>query len=508
MKNLLNSVRIKRPGKNLFDLTHDVKLSMRMGTLVPTMIRDVIPGDKWQLSGDAMVRFAPLLAPVMQRFNCTMHYFFVPKRILWDGWEKWIMGDPAAPAHPYITVSESNHSIGDLLDYMGIPIPITGGANEIIDALPLYAYQFIFKEYYRDQNLQTGGTYELPKAINGDNTAVGNLLDLRRRAWEHDYFTSNLPFAQKGAAVSIPIGGDVVVKDPAIGFQGTHRSTSANAPLPGDVTNELTGEEVGGVPSYYDPQGSLEVAGTNVTINELRTSFRLQEWLEKAARAGTRYKEGLLSFFGVNSDDARLQRPEYITGTRTPVMISEVLNTAGIPDANPQGAMAGHGVGVTTGKYGTYYAKEHGFIMCIMNVQPTTTYQQGIDRMWTKIADRFQHFWPEFAHLGEQETLKREVVAFKSDGHETFGYLPRYTEYKVATSRVCGQFRDQLDYWHDGRIFDTSFPIELNSDFIECIPDNRIFAVENSETLDHLFCHVLHKVKAVRSMPKFGTPTF
>ena len=231
----------------------------------------------------------------------------------------------------------------------------------------------------------------------------------------------------------------------------------------------------------------------------------MQEWLEKNARGGTRYIESILSHFGVKSSDARLQRPEYITGVKSPVIISEVLNTTGEDGGLPQGTMAGHGIAVSSGKSGSYYCEEHGFIIGIMSILPKTAYQQGIPKQFLK-KDTLDYYFPSFANIGEQEVKNNELFAYTASAEDTFGYVPRYAEYKYMPSRVAGDFRTTLDYWHLGRIFETQ--PALNQTFIECKPENttRIFAVEDGT--DPLFCHVLNKIQAVRPMPKFGTPMF
>ena len=232
----------------------------------------------------------------------------------------------------------------------------------------------------------------------------------------------------------------------------------------------------------------------------------MQEWLEKNARGGTRYIENILTHFGVKSSDARLQRPEYITGMKTPVVISEVLNTTGESSGLPQGNMAGHGVSVGGGYTGKYYAEEHGYIIGIMSVMPKTAYQQGIPKNYLK-TDPTEFFWPSFAHIGEQEVQNQELYAFTNTATETFGYVPRYAEYKFLSNRVAGDFRTTLDYWHLGRIFNTQ--PTLSQEFLEMDTedmDARIFAVQSTE--DNLYIQVLNKIKAIRPMPVFGTPNF
>jgi hypothetical protein len=258
-----------------------------------------------------------------------------------------------------------------------------------------------------------------------------------------------------------------------------------------------------GANQLFASADNMEVQPT--TINELRRAFRLQEWLEKNARGGTRYIENILAHFGVKSSDSRLQRPEYITGVKSPVVVSEVLQT-GQSDTTPQGNMAGHGISVTSGRTGSYYCEEHGYIIGIMSVMPKTAYQQGIPKTFLK-NDPLDYFWPSFAHIGEQEVQVQELYAYTSNKENTFGYVPRYAEYKYMPSRVAGDFRTTLDYWHLGRIFDSE--PSLNQDFIECTPSatSRIFAVEDPDA-QKLYCHVLNKIKAVRPMPKYGTPSF
>lgn len=504
-KNLFNSIKLSNPKSNAFDLTHDVKLSLNMGELVPIMVTEAIPGDKFQISAESLIRFQPLVAPMMHRCDVSIHYFFVPNRILWDGWQKWIVNDPAAEVHPFIEIDEPIYNAFPLVDYLGLPKP-TGPAIKV-NAFPFAAYQSIYNEYYRDQNL-IPDTFE--KLASGSNS-IADYGDLRKRAWEHDYFTSCLPFAQKGAAVDIPLGKvELDPNWPGFPAENPKFVNSLGVQVTGDIMQDGTlgaqriySSGASGQAVAYNPNGSLEVQPT--TINDLRRAYRLQEWLEKNARAGTRYVENILAHFGVKSSDARLQRPEYITGVKSPIVISEVLNTTGIDGELPQGNMAGHGVGVATGKFGSYYCEEHGFIIGIMSIMPKTAYQQGVHRKWLKINDPFQYFWPTFAHIGEQEVFNEEIYVDTSNPGGTFGYVPRYAEYKFENNRVAGDFKTSLNYWHMGRIFDTE-PF-LNEEFINCNPTNRVFAVEDPE-VQKVLAHVLNKVTAIRKMPKYGTPTF
>jgi hypothetical protein len=500
-KNIFNSIQLKKPKKNFFDLTHDVKLSTNMGQLTPILTLEVVPGDSIELGCESIIRFAPMTAPVMHRMDVTMHYFFVPNRILWPNWEKFITnngpnGTGETIVAPYINYTDSAgfNDYKLFLDYMGIPPQSNGGADQLISALPFAAYQCIYNEYYRDQNLISPVDYKL---VDGSNqTNYPTLLSLRNRAWEHDYFTASLPFAQKGAAVDIPLG--------AVNGDANIYSNVGNTTLSGSSGDPaMIGDTNAGFTDLWAQTDGLTVEPT--TINDLRRAYRLQEWLEKNARGGTRYIESILSHFGVKSSDARLQRPEYITGVKTPVVISEVLNTSGTEGELPQGNMAGHGIAVSSGRSGSYYAEEHGYIIGIMSVMPKTAYQQGIPRTYMKL-DPLDYFWPSFANIGEQEVKLAELYAYTNNSQDTFGYVPRYAEYKYMPSRVAGDFRTSLDYWHLGRIF-ANEPT-LSQEFIECTPSDteRIFAVTDPDA-QKLYCHVLNKIKAVRPMPKYGTPT-
>jgi hypothetical protein len=503
--NLFNSIKLQRPKKNVFDLTHDVKLSADMGNLTPILTLECVPGDKFDIGCESLIRFAPLTAPVMHRMDVSMHYFFVPNRILWDNWEKFIVDASTELAIPKLRVSDEIPAAEKkFVDYMGVPPVPTGGTYRDINAFPFAAYQCIYNEYYRDQNLQAPINYKLTDGNNGPTFArVRELMSLRNRAWEHDYFTSSLPFAQKGAAVDIPIGlveGDLPV------YLNSASGTSLNG-TPSSVNVAAQGGRTD-VPadSLYADTSNAEIEPT--TINDLRRAFRLQEWLEKNARGGTRYIESILSHFGVRSSDARLQRPEYITGVKTPVVVSEVLNTTGQTEGLVQGNMAGHALSISSGKSGSYYCEEHGYIIGIMSVMPKTAYQQGIPKTYLK-NDTLDYYFPSFANIGEQPVQQQELYAYTAQKEDTFGYVPRYAEYKFMPSRVAGEFRTSLKYWHLGRIFETE--PNLNSTFIECKPEDttRIFAVPDVEDgEDPLYCHVYNKIQAVRPMPKYGTPSF
>ena len=484
-------------------------MSMKMGNLTPVLVTECVPGDSFQIGCDSLIRFAPMVAPVMHRMDVSVHYFFVPNRLTWENWEKFIVDANTPLVAPYYQLGSGFATNPVLepclkfLDYMGVPPISATGVSTNINALPIAAYNAIYNEYYRDENLVPEIDYKLTDGVN--NVSVANLIEklsLKKRAWEHDYFTASLPFAQKGTAVDIPIGS--IDNDVAVNWnslENAHTSVTYDT-----INSQVIGSSAGistlGTPEMIAKTSDIDIQPT--TINDLRRAFRLQEWLEKNARGGTRYIENILMHFGVRSSDKRLQRPEYITGLKTPVIISEVLNTSATA-AEPQGNMAGHGVAVSTGKYGNYFCEEHGYIIGVMSVMPQPAYQQGIPKTYLK-NDPLDFFWPSFAHIGEQPVQNQELFAYTATKEDTFGYVPRYAEYKYQPSRVAGDFRTVLDYWHLGRIFATQ--PALNQAFIECDPEQveRIFAVQDGE--DNLYCQIMHKIKAVRPMPKFGTPNF
>jgi hypothetical protein len=275
-----------------------------------------------------------------------------------------------------------------------------------------------------------------------------------------------------------------------------------------DINGDL--RDAGGAtnsPINIDNSGSMVAKTSELTaeaadINSLRRAFRLQEWLERNARGGTRYIESILAHFGVRSSDARLQRPEYLGGSKGKMVISEVLSTA--ETTLPVGNMAGHGISVSGGNQFQYNVEEHGWIIGLISVTPDTAYQQGLHRSLNKF-DRLDYFWPTFANIGEQEVKAKELYGDAVNGGDTFGYVPRYAEYKYLNSRVAGEMKTSLDYWHLGRIF--AAEPNLNGDFIACEPSTRIFAVEDAN-VDNIYGHIFNNIKAIRKMPKYGTPSF
>ena len=570
MANIFDSIRLLKPKRSVFDLSYENKLSFDMGKLIPILRYDVVPGDKFRVNTEVFLRFSPLVAPIMHRVNCYVHYFYVPYRLLWDNgkddsWKQFITGGEdglAQPVFPRVKIDPRTftgvYGKGTLMDYMGINFGVEPGNEGSINEyslLPFRAYQFIFNEYYRDQNLtpevqfsRAGGDSNVTtQLLDGTDyetayEAIAALFQLRDRAWEKDYFTSALPFVQRGVAAQIPFGDPTlsgsglskiyqINKSPL--YQVSVSSTANSDDLDFDtdtlrdnteflsdgtliqngtrailaqqgVTAKINLNGTHGV-SVNDIASKLQLEGLSApTINELRLAEHLQRWLEKNARGGSRYIEQILSHFGVRVPDYRLDRPEYLGGGKTPVVIKDVPQTSSTDATSPQGNLAGQGYAVGAKNKFKYTFDEHGIVLGIMSVLPRTAYQQGVDRFFTKF-DKFDYYFPEFANLGEQAVLNQEIYndATSEESLETFGYQERFAEYKYRASEVHGDFKDSLNMWHMGRIFQNK--PSLNTSFVSSNPTTRIFAVEQG--VQHMWCQLYHDVRAIRPMPKHAIPS-
>jgi len=525
MSKQFNRVAGLNPGRSVFDLSYEKKLTCDMGQLVPIVCDEVVPGDVLSFGNQIVVRFQPLIAPMLHEVNVYVHYFFVPYRILWDDWEDFISGGVQGDFSsllPRWTVTDQEitdgaTAIGSLWDYIGLPVGVnykTGtpqAENAPID-FPRNAYNLIYNEYYRDENLQDEVDLKNNKILN--------------RCWEKDYFTSALPWQQRGTAPALSLAGDISIDWSDVFAKNLPSSPTQPDPMvgqkygfPGVLYNNVNVPVFSGLvgflgdyhkysQAYTDSvKAFFEKAKIDTTkiatfdVADLRLVFQIQKWLERNARAGARYTEFLRAHFGVAPRDERLQRPEYIGGMKTPCVVSEVLQTSETSATQPTGKLAGKGISVDGQFCGKYRASEFGVVLGIMSVMPRTSYQQGINRQWLK-QTKYDFYFPEFANLSEQAVTNQELYAQANDEDvKIFGYQGRYDELRVKQSLVCGQMRNTFDYWHLGRKFD-NLP-KLNSDFVTCKPSKRIYAVQNEPGL---IVSVANLIKAVRPLPVQAEP--
>lgn len=516
--------------RSKFSLSHYRLFSCKMGYLLPIGITECLPGDTFQQATSVFLRCAPLVTPVMHPVHVTVHHWFIPTRLLWNKWEDFITGGPdgmdTSEMPTMKSPAQGGFPIGGLFDYLGVP---TGIPNLVVSALPARAYALLYNECYRDQDLESELVLSLESGL--DTSTSRNI---KRCDWARDYFTTARPWPQKGPAVSVPVNltaaGEPTITATITGNgTPTFKATGSG----GTVTSSLkvvntAGSNVGiggpvsidrsGTPGSANPNTSLTWADPKLTaninfqsgnpelgsvdINQLREAFALQRFEEHRALYGSRYVE-YLRYLGVKSSDARLQRPEYLGGSRQTIQFSEVLQTAPGGD-DPVGALKGHGIGaMRTNRFRRFF-EEHGYVITIMMVRPISVYMQGLSRMWNRRVKE-DYFQRELQHIGQQEVLTKELYAGNTNGPTAddviFGYQNRYDEYRWHESYVSGEFRTILNSWHMARDF-ANTPV-LNADFISAVPTNRIFAARNNDTL---YCMANHSIQARRLMSKYGNP--
>ncbi len=489
--------------RNKFSLSNYRLTSLDQGKLVPIGMYEVLPGDTIQQSTSALVRMAPLVTPVMHPVHLRIHHWFVPNRLIWDDWEKFITGGAdGLDASVYPTFSSGAQVLeGSLEDYLGIPILDGGDSTIVRSALPMRAYMLIWNEWYRDQDLSTAAVIDTTSGPDSTTSKV-----LKNVAWGKDYFTTCRPWTQKGTEVSLPLGTVApVVSKTGVGAGVKMRKASDDALLPSATAITTAADSIvegDGVDGYWDPNGTLEanLAGaTAATINDIREAFALQKYKEARARYGSRYVE-YLRYLGVKSSDARLQRPEYLGGGRQTIQFSEVLQTGvNFGDNNGVGELRGHGIAAMRSNRYRKFFEEHGIVMSFISALPVGIYAQGYPRMYNR-ATKEDYFQKELEGIGQQEVYNREIMGSHATPAGVFGYQDRYDEYRRAESMVTGEFRETLNTWHMARIF-SSDP-SLNSTFVEANPTNRIYAATANHQM-YVMAH--HSVQARRMLRKTGT---
>lgn len=490
--------------RSVFDRSHTHKTTFDAGYLVPFYLDEVLPGDSFKISTTTFARLNTPIVPFMDNLYLDTFFFYVPTRLLWSHWKNF-NGEQKNPGDSVDFIiptfkKGTTFTADSLGDHFGLP---TGVALDNVNCLPFRAYNLIYNEWFRDENLIDSVYFD-----DGDGTDDIANYNLLKRCKRHDYFTSALPWPQKGESVDLPLGSTASVSFPDNPIRFSPNTNGYYS----------IGVENGKLKGFSEPAsflpistsikgGTVDLSGaTAATINSLRQAFQVQRMLERDARGGTRYTEILRSHFGVISPDSRLQRPEYIGGRSVPISINPVVQNSSTDSTTPQGNLAAFGVSGANTKVMSKSFTEHGYIIGLVCVRAALTYQQGLDRMWSR-KTRYDFYWPSLAHLGEQAVLNKEIYAQgTSADDDVFGYQERYAEYRYGKNEITGRFRSSypqsLDVWHLAQKF-TSLPTLSKSFIEENVPMDRVVAVPSEP--DILFDSLIN-VKAARPMPLYGVP--
>ena len=523
--------------RSRFDRSFVRKMTFDEGSLVPFFVDEVLPGDTISLTVRDFCRLATPVAPFMDNLYLDKFFFFVPNRLVWEHWQNFCFEqedpddstDYVVPTCQLAGGTAGENGIGTVWDYFALPTGLTKSLS--VNALPFRMYYLIYNEWFRDENLQksvkidksdTNAVFkadrisEQPSWIFSSGTTYVNGFALAPRGKRFDYFTSALPFLQKGPGVELSLSGNAFVYD-AQGVSIEGLSNPKEVSVAGRImTRELEGNWPHEVYTYNATNQSLYDSNrfayadlssvTGITISSLRTAFQMQKFYERLARGGSRYTEVLTSFFGVVSPDSRLQRPEYLGGSSKMVNINPVAQTSSTGDVSPQGNLAAYGVSASKYHAFTKSFVEHGYIIGLLEVRADLTYQQGINRMWLR-STVYDWYWPTFAHLAEQAIFNAEIYAQGTDEDKgVFGYQERYAEYRYHPSEICGHFRSTytkpLDVWHLSQKFE-SLPT-LSDQFIQDKPPvERVLATKN---YPHFLIDIGFKYHTTRAMPMYGIP--
>jgi hypothetical protein len=496
------------------------KTTFDAGYLIPVYVDEVLPGDTFNLSMTAFARLATPLFPLMDNMVMDSFFFFVPNRLVWNNWQKFMgeqenPGDSISYTIPQCVSDTGGYPVNSLQDYMGLPTvgQLQAGTTISHSALHTRAYNLIWNEWFRDENLQDS---EVVDKGDGPDNALNYVL--LKRGKRKDYFTSALPWPQKGQSVALPLGQQAPVLSNDVPFKWSG-SGNLNANVFADGTPDapvrLNGGADGSSMLRWGNTTGLYAdlsQATAATINQLRQSFQIQRLLERDARGGTRYTEIIRSHFGVTSPDARLQRPEYLGGGTTHIQINPIAQTSATGQTGsttPLGNLASMGTALAHNHGFTQSFVEHGVIIGIVSVRADLTYQQGLSRMWSR-QTRYDFYFPAFAHLGEQAVLNKEIyVKGTADDNNVFGYQERWAEYRYNPSRISGYFRSTasgtLDAWHLAQKFN-SLPTLGNTFIQENPPVDRVVAVGNAAQGKQFIFDSFFSVKKARPMPMYSVP--